>query len=309
MEIDDNTTTTATNRKTTKMSKENRDELEIKIESVEFELNEDTLNENSMKADDVIDITTASNNFEYSENDDSQLSAPDVMTANSNKSQSHFEIVSVCSLNTNENSSSLDSDLSSSIVTDQRKTEFTYSEYSNKKAFGIAKSNSTTNTKDAPLLVALKSKRHRRTKLEMDFFREKSKLVKMKEKLNNFHQIRSSVTPTTSTSNKPLSTTTSSTSATAEIRSTSRRKNVHRPINDGAIEFMAENKSSDQMQTERLKIVRGIKNPNLDLMKKVAFLRVCVNYMLEEIGQKPQLFYHQISLERMKSQYRRFYMK
>lgn len=50
--------------------------------------------------------------------------------------------------------------------------------------------------------------------------------------------------------------------------------------------------------------VRAIKNPNADLIKKVAFLRCCVNYMMFELNRKPYSFHRYSNLVYLTSRYK-----
>lgn len=50
--------------------------------------------------------------------------------------------------------------------------------------------------------------------------------------------------------------------------------------------------------------VRGIENPNADLIKKVAFLRCCVNYMMFELNRKPYSFHRYSNLGYLTSRYK-----
>lgn len=50
--------------------------------------------------------------------------------------------------------------------------------------------------------------------------------------------------------------------------------------------------------------VRAIENPNADLIKKVAFLRCCVNYMMSELDRKPYSFHRYSNLNYLTSRYK-----
>lgn len=101
-------------------------------------------------------------------------------------------------------------------------------------------------------------------------------------------------------------------------RATSRRKTTHQPmhVDEDEIEFVTDDTPVVQMKVEpdkrsassiqkadRLDVVRQIVNPNADLMKKVAFLRTCVNYMMKELGRKQFVFERGMSFATMKAHY------
>lgn len=50
--------------------------------------------------------------------------------------------------------------------------------------------------------------------------------------------------------------------------------------------------------------VRAIENPNADLIKKVAFLRCCVNYMMCELDRKPYSFHRYSNFTNLTSRYK-----
>lgn len=100
------------------------------------------------------------------------------------------------------------------------------------------------------------------------------------------------------------------------IRSTSRRKSVLqlKPNTDANVEFIEPSTSN----VKRVSSFRGtqptsipmqsiakpkVQRPNLELMKRVAFLRVCAEYMLKELGVKNVPINETQSLQTLKAQY------
>lgn len=114
-------------------------------------------------------------------------------------------------------------------------------------------------------------------------------------------------------------------------RTENRRKTTHQPICSDEMEFLNDDPlailddvkpsirvSSSSITRKRtaqspllssartdqqLDVVRTITNPNADLMKKVAFLRTCVNYMLKELGRGQLVFSRGMTLSEMKAHY------
>lgn len=117
-------------------------------------------------------------------------------------------------------------------------------------------------------------------------------------------------------------------------RSENRRKTAHQPIVSDEMEFINDEDEvdplalpDDQQQIPadtrgtstrkrsassvdsscalitQLDVVREMPNPNADLMKKVAFLRTCVNYMLKELGRTQLEFKRGMTLAEMKAHY------
>lgn len=129
----------------------------------------------------------------------------------------------------------------------------------------------------------------------------------------------------------------------ADVRKSNRRKTIHKPIvnDENDIEFVED--SSDQLPPskaikklpliappesspptisldppeevpssprsqlleERLKIYKNIPNPNSDLLKKVSFLRCCVNFMMKELGRQPYIFQRHVTMNTLKARYLR----
>lgn len=65
----------------------------------------------------------------------------------------------------------------------------------------------------------------------------------------------------------------------------------------------SDKESAGIQTTRRLANVRSMEHPNLDLMKKAAFLRVSVSFMMEELGMKPLVLGKHCSLASLKAQY------
>lgn len=92
----------------------------------------------------------------------------------------------------------------------------------------------------------------------------------------------------------------------------SRRKNTLTPL-DCEMEFVEVNapilKKQAHMTDEQrvlssqLETVKSIKNPNSDLLRKVAFLRVCVNYMMTELEGETFHFGKNITYDNLKNKY------
>lgn len=122
------------------------------------------------------------------------------------------------------------------------------------------------------------------------------------------------------TNNKDAESTSTSTSESETSSAKRRRKSAHVPIvHDDELEFTEEvSQSDDNSKSEaeqsdresasrdtarRLANVRAMEHPNRDLMKKAAFLRVSVPFMLETLGMKPLVLGKHCSLANLKAQY------
>lgn len=120
-------------------------------------------------------------------------------------------------------------------------------------------------------------------------------------------------------------------SAVPPATGSSRRKTAHKPIaNDDDIMFVevdgnvvtvaprssvpsslpipgSSNLTQNRPLSPRsleLQGVRAIENPNADLIKKVAFLRCCVNYMMYELDRKPYSFHRYSDFGYLTSRYK-----
>lgn len=92
----------------------------------------------------------------------------------------------------------------------------------------------------------------------------------------------------------------------------SRRKNTLTPL-DCEMEFeevqvpimkkQAHMTDAQRLLSSQLETVKRINNPNSDLLRKVAFLRVCVNYMMTELEGEPFHFGKNITFETLKTKY------
>lgn len=92
-----------------------------------------------------------------------------------------------------------------------------------------------------------------------------------------------------------------STSSSFQERST-RRKSVHKPY-DIAMEIV----DDASVKKDRINHVRNIKNPHMDYIKKVAFLRVCINHILKELGHPQFNFSRNLTFKYMRDAYNNCY--
>lgn len=97
-----------------------------------------------------------------------------------------------------------------------------------------------------------------------------------------------------------------------------RRKSVHQPLPsiEDNIEFLDSNGTvvMESVQSNKFLNVEdlisdptkpNLPNPNLDLMRRVAFLRVSIQFTLKELGLKPVEFGRDCLLTQLKAQYTR----
>lgn len=92
----------------------------------------------------------------------------------------------------------------------------------------------------------------------------------------------------------------------------SRRKDTLTPL-DCEMEFLEVNMpvmkkqahmtDEQRLLSSQLETVKSIKNPNSDLLRKVAFLRVCVNYMMTELEGETFNFGKNITYDNLKTKY------
>lgn len=91
-----------------------------------------------------------------------------------------------------------------------------------------------------------------------------------------------------------------------------RRKNTLTPldcemefveINPPKLKKQAHMTDEQRLLASQLETVKSIQNPNSDLLRKVAFLRVCVNYMMTELEGEPFNFGKNITYESLKNKY------
>lgn len=257
-------------------------------------------------------------------------------TENYNEFQNHFQIISVKSLHPLEHLMG-NADEISTLSTDNADTtedcsikEMLQTASSSKGAFGIANfvDPAGHESDENSLLVEAKSAARKKGRPPSDNpKRRKSKLDIFRRKPN----VRTKINPTgdtedddsrmsgmtmddheqsndgeskslaaagddgtfsfTSEIEQPPSTTTTSERST-------RRKSAHKPY-DIAMEIV----DDAAVKKERLNLVRSIKNPHMDYIKKVAFLRVCVNYILDELALPKFNFSRILSFRYMREAY------
>lgn len=259
------------------------------------------------------------------EPDIEELPLPESENQNAFQIQNHFQIVSVQSLHPLQQFSEINENkIDKCILEENTNSHSTIKEMLNssseahKSSFGIAqnridKSNYNDDYDDNnSLLVETKNEKRgrRRTiiknkKSKLDIFRKQlgSGLHKTHLSSNEYSKDNDCIDQISDESvNEPILLSSedqqqASGSSSFSGRST-RRKSVHKPY-DIAIEIV----DDAAVKKDRLNQVRSIKNPHVDYIKKVAFLRVCVNYILKELGHPQFNFNRSLSLKYMKSSY------
>lgn len=74
-------------------------------------------------------------------------------------------------------------------------------------------------------------------------------------------------------------------------------------INPPKLKKQAHMTDEQRLLSSQLETVKTIKNPNSDLLRKVAFLRICVNYMMTELEGETFNFGKNITYENLKTKY------
>lgn len=256
---------------------------------------------------------------------DIEFPIPETENQNEFEIQNHFQIVSVQSLHPLEKFSEMNESENDQISFEEDTTNHStirkiLHASSLQDSFGIAENKVNKSTwnddydDDNSLLVESKKEtRVRRTtkkkKSKLNIFREK--LVESLHKTNtpiidygkeDDFNIDELSNDSNSLVNEPVLLSSedqqqTSGSSSFSVRST-RRKSVHKPY-DIAMEIV----DDDAVKKDRLNQVRSIKNPHIDYIKKVAFLRVCVNYILKELGHPQFNFNRNLTLKYMKNSY------
>lgn len=133
---------------------------------------------------------------------------------------------------------------------------------------------------------------------------------------------RAVVTKDLPSTSSPIASTSSSAPSSASANRSSRRKTAHIMVANDEIEFVTDeppvelvvNKSKKAANAKKSSQVENVadlpilksaavdktpgpdKNPNEELIKKVAFLRCCVNYMMTELGRQPYSFHRLVNV-------------
>lgn len=230
-----------------------------------------------------------------------------------------IKIVNVTSLSADKHNEILNNDDNAMNATDynhddhQLKISEIISTASNSHVFGIAKKAEEPNS----LLTIASSKPYRAIPSKTGK-KPNSKIQKMKQQLQNNYRLSGAVIPNIDESSASgvggkVSTDSDDHSNSNANFKTNRRKNTLTPL-DCEMEFeevrpvmkkQAHMSKEQILLSDQLETVKSVKNPNCDLLRKVAFLRVCVNYMMTELEGVEFNFGKNITFEALKSRYER----
>lgn len=182
---------------------------------------------------------------------------------------------------------------------------------SNSNVFGIAKKAEEPNS----LLTVASSKPYRAISHKSGK-KPNSRIQKLKQQLQNNYRLSGAAIPNidegSSASGVGKVSTDSDDHSNSNINlKMNRRKNALTPL-DCEMEFeevrpvlkkQAHMPEEQILLSNQLETVKSIKNPNCDLLKKVAFLRVCVNYMMTELEGVKFNFGKNITFDSLKAKY------
>lgn len=262
-----------------------------------------------------------SNDYSFAANVEEASSSNNTMNDNTNFKPnpiSGIKIVNVTSLH-NEIMNSDDNAMSamdSVGYNHQLKISEIISSASNSNVFGIAKK------ADDSLLTVATSKPYQAMPNKSLKKHQNSKIQKMKQQMQKNYRLSGAgpvqnVDEGTSTSASASAIRKDYTDSDEHSNSkfnfkSSRRKNTLTPL-DCEMEFVEINPPklrkqahmTDEQRTlsSQLETVKSIRNPNSDLLRKVAFLRVCVNYMMTELEGETFNFGKNITYESLKTKY------
>ncbi|KAG4069837.1 hypothetical protein HA402_009544 [Bradysia odoriphaga] len=267
---------------------------------------------------------------EYANYSDDDNVAPDEATSsmNDNSNSLHslakqnptteIKIVNVTSLSAEKHNEILNNDDNAMNATDSvynhdahhLKISEIISTAPNSNVFGIAKKGEEPNS----LLTISTSKPYRPSPNRMGK-KPNSKIQKMKQQLQNNYRLSGAAIPNideNSTSAVGKVSTDSDEHSNSNVNfKANRRKNTLTPL-DCEMEFeevrpvmkkQAHMSEEQILLSSQLETVKSIKNPNCTLLKKVAFLRVCVNYMMTELEGVKFNFGKNFNFEALKAKY------
>ncbi len=195
------------------------------------------------------------------------------------------------------------------------------SKSSNSNVFGIAKKAASESNNS--LLTVASSKPYQSSQLQTykSYSRKpNSKIQKMKQQMQNNYRLSGAAVQnieeascsTSSPARKEFTDSDDHSNSKFNYKMSSRRKNALTPL-DCEMEFVEVNPpklkkqahmtNEQRLLSSQLETVRSIKNPNADLLRKVAFLRVCVNFMMTELEGETFNFGKNITFDNLRTKY------
>lgn len=186
---------------------------------------------------------------------------------------------------------------------------------SNSNVFGIAKKEAESNS----LLTVATNKPYHNVPNKSLKLKQSSKIQKLKQQMQNNYRLSGVVqaqnmdeaSSTTSGAIKEYTDSDEHSNSKFNLKM-NRRKNTLTPrdcemefveINPPILKKQAHMTDEQRILSSQLETVKSISNPNSDLLRKVAFLRVCVDYMMTELVGKKFKFGKNITYESLKERY------
>lgn len=205
-----------------------------------------------------------------------------------------------------------------SLYNQELKISEIISSASNSNVFGIAKKSEHAADNANSLLTTL-GKQYQASPSK-SFRKQNSKIQKLKQQMQNNYRLSGvAVQNVDEISSASGGVRKESTDSDEQSNSKfnfnsklNRRKNTLTPldcemefveINPPKLKKQAHMTEEQRVLSSQLETVKSIKNPNSDLLRKVAFLRVCVNYMMTELEGEPFNFGKVFTYESLKTKY------
>lgn len=233
---------------------------------------------------------------------------------------SELKIINVTSLPAEKHNEIMNNDDNAmnamdSMYNHQLKISEIISSASNSTVFGIAKKSERIDDPN----TASSSKPYQAVP-NKSFKKQNSKIQKMKQQMqNNYRLSGAAIQNIEEVSSASAGMRKESTDSDEQLNSKfnfnsklNRRKNTLTPldcemefveINPPKLKKQAHMTDEQRLLSSQLETVKSIRNPNSDLLRKVAFLRVCVNYMMTELEGEPFNFGKVITYENLKTKY------
>ncbi|KAJ6645877.1 hypothetical protein Bhyg_01086 [Pseudolycoriella hygida] len=270
------------------------------------------IKEEDIDVDDYVEGTDESYNFTIMEDGEQASSSfcnSDSVSSVAVSEFPKFKIVNVTSLPAEKHNEIINNDdnASDSLYNHQLKISEIISSTPNSNLFGIARKISECNDMATPSTSkAFYNAPNKSNK-------KKSKLQKIKQRMQQNYraQFQNVEEVASSPDLRKEANDSDSNSKLISILKVNRRKNTLTPL-DCEIEFVESNPPiqrqslmtmEDRILSQHLEIVKRIRNPNSELIRKVAFLRVCVNYMMTELVGETFNFGKNITFENLKVRY------